>query len=362
MAYEKPRRITGRAKPDPYDVQAQQRAEHAQAVVESIWVDTPAQRAILNAVRSYMRVCLASRGGQNRSLTGRRLSQFSQAGKSATAGRLAAELMEEDAAAGRTANPHRVVHVTIDPRMTLKMLYQEILNQLADDFADEPGGRGTQLPSARTAAVKGKPSDNIKILEQRVEEWVDRLGVELVVVDEVQRLATGTADAMDVTKKFQAFLDRGVVPLLFIGDETSEEFFEVNKKFAARLHKKLELRPLDVSKTSDRRRFSEFCRGYDQKIIDRKVAAVPSCLREPAILDALISASGGHIGRAARMIQIALPAALERGAVTVEAYDLSNVVRDFAMGLGWVDHDPFSIQPDQQSSEEGIPPEVANAD
>lgn len=72
---------------------------------------------------------------------------------------------------------------------------------------------------------------------------------------------------------------------------------------------------------------------------------MPSCLAEPHILTALIMASGGHIGRAARIIEIALPAALERSAVTMEAYDLSNAVRDFAIGLGWVDHDPFSLEP-----------------
>ena len=99
MALKKPRRITGRARPDPYDVQAQQRAENAQTVVETIWVDTPAQRAILNTVRAYMRSCRMRRGG-GPSLTGRRLSQFSQAGKSATAARLAVELMEENVAAG----------------------------------------------------------------------------------------------------------------------------------------------------------------------------------------------------------------------------------------------------------------------
>lgn len=155
-----------------------------------------------------------------------------------------------------------------------------------------------------------------------------------------------TADALDVSKKLQAFLDRGVVPIVFIGDETSVVFFELNNQFAARLHSPLELRPLKVKKVADRKRFFDFCVEYDREIVAQNAAAAPTCLTEPQVLTGLITASGGHIGRVARIIQIALPAALERGAVTMEAYDLSNAVRNFAMSLGWVDHDPFSIQPD----------------
>ena len=78
--------------------------------------------------------------------------------------------------------------MTIDQRMTLKMLYQEMLKRLADDFVDEPDPKGLRPSSAEQAKIKGKPTDTIKVLEQRLEEWVHRLGVELVIVDEVQRL------------------------------------------------------------------------------------------------------------------------------------------------------------------------------
>ncbi len=360
--YKKPKRLTGRATPDPYDLDAQARAEHAQGVVEAMWVDTERQRLVLNSIRNYMRVCKARRGKNRSPLTGRRLSQFSQAGKSAIAERLIIELMEEAIAAGLDPNPFRVIHITIDPRMTLKMLYQEILKRLADDFTAEPGSQGRRVSAEQAKELKGSSKDNIKIFEQRVEEWVDRLGVELIIVDEVQRLISNTgnlsankaridtfltADALDVTKKLQAFLDRGVVPLVFIGDETSERFFELNSQFAARLSKPLELRPLDVSKVRQQKQFFDFCIEYNNQIVQQKATAVETCLTEPLVLTALSMASGGHIGRAARIIQVALPAALERGAVTLEAYDLSNAVRDFAIGLGWVNHDPFGVAPAQ---------------
>jgi hypothetical protein len=330
-------------------------------VTEDMWVDTDRQRAILNNIRKYMRVCAKRRRRKGTPISGRRLSQFSQAGKSAIAERLIIELEQEAIAAGEEPNPFRVIHITIDQRMSLKMLYQEILNRLADDFIDEPSGRGLRITPRPRDGIKGKATDTIKTLEQRVEEWVVKLGVELIVVDEVQRLVTDpnrgtidrddpssyfTADAMDVTKKLQAFLDRGVVPIFFIGDETSKVFFDLNSHFAARLHDPLELLPLNMTKVSDQKRFFDFCVEYDRQIVKQKVTSVPTCLTQPAVLTALITASGGHIGRAARIIQVALPAALERGAVTMEAYDLSNAVRDFAIGLRWVDHDPFSVVAD----------------
>ncbi len=70
--------------------------------------------------------------------------------------------------------------------------------------------------------IRGASGDNVMILEQRIEEWVARLGVELIVIDEVQLLATKdersmtdpdygqtvlTADAFEVTKKLQSFID-----------------------------------------------------------------------------------------------------------------------------------------------------------
>ncbi len=177
-----------------------------------------------------------------------------------------------------------------------------------------------------------------------VEEWVERLGVELIVVDEVQRLYGASADANDVTKKLQAFLDRGVVPIIFVGDDTSVSFFEINPQFASRLLRPLELRPLQFAKTSDRRLFKEFCAEFDQQLVTLGATAMSSVLTEDDVLGALMEVSGGHVGRVARLIQVALPAALERGAIAIERFDLSNAIRDFAIGLGWIDHDPFMMQ------------------
>lgn len=135
---KQPRPKTGRRSPDPNDQNSLRRVREADIKVGTIWVDHPPQRAILAQIRRYMEVCQAHKGLP---LTGRRLSQMSQAGKSATIERLRFELAEEDRAANRPVNRFRVLHVTMDRRMTLKMLYQQILIQMDDAFADEEGFR-----------------------------------------------------------------------------------------------------------------------------------------------------------------------------------------------------------------------------
>ena len=334
----RPKHITGKRRPDPGDLASQARAERASEILQDLWVDYPGQRTIIQEVRRYMRLCSKARAIARRALDGRRLSQSSQAGKSSTIQRLIFELAREATTSGHPVNPYQVVHITIDERMTLKMLYQEILGRLADDFSNEPGTRRVPHTAKALAAAS---RDNIKVLEQRVEEWVDKLGVQLIVVDEVQRLYGASADAKDVTKKLQAFLDRGVVPIVFVGDETSQAFFEINPQFASRLMRPLELRPLQLRKGPDRKLFKEFCVEYDRQLVTSGATPMPSVLGEDDVLEAMITVSGGHVGRVARIIQVALPAALERGAITVERYDLSNAVNDFAIGLGWVDYDPF---------------------
>ncbi|MEG5097555.1 TniB family NTP-binding protein [Microcoleus sp. AT9b-C5] len=329
--------MTGKRYPDPLDLEAQQRAEAAEIAVAQIWVDHPPQRIILVQLMKYLRVCKQSRG---KPLNGRRLSEESQAGKSSTIERMKFELAEEDRAAGREVNPYRLLHITIDRRMTLKMLYQEILHRMADEFIEASGSR-FRTGDERDRLIKGKFHDNIKVLEQRIAEWVPRLGVEAIVVDEVQHLHRSSDDASEVTKKLQAFLDRGVVPLVFVGDETSRGFFDCNPQFAARLMRPLELQPLEERSRSQRKLFKDFCANFDRLIVEAGLTPIPSRLDDERMLDGLIAASGGHVGRVARLLQIALPSALERGAASVELYDLANAVDDYAIGLGWIDYNPF---------------------
>lgn len=324
---------SGTARPD----WSSPRVAMVQTGLRGIWVEHPPQEHAISALRLYV---AASRGIRGVPLSGRRLSQLFQAGKSAIAWRLKTVLAEERRAAGQEPNPHQVVIVTINRRMTLKQLYQAILALLADDFhALERLG-----PSEREREARRRERQTSETLQRMLADWVVRLGVELLVVDEVQRLDRASEDALDLTEELQTFCDRGVVPLLLVGNEKSEPFLRGNRELAVRLGTPLELKPLDMGDDDEARQFIAFCSDFDRQL--RKTSCMPcdSGLGSPAIVDALYAVSSGHVGRVARVLQEAVPHAAARGAALVEPHDLSRAVRDFAIPLGWIDRDPFSAR------------------
>src|SRR3546814_4077295 len=61
------------------------------------------------------------------------------------------------------------------------------------------------------------------------------LGVELLVVDEIQHLRREGTDVNDVTDALKRWLDAGSVSLVLVGNMDSQPFFERNKPLCARL-------------------------------------------------------------------------------------------------------------------------------
>ena len=130
--------------------------------------------------------------------------------------------------------------------------------------------------------------------------------------------------------------------MVLVGNHESRDFFQKNTELAARLGTPLELKELEKGSPSGRKMFVQFCERYDEALVARGVTAIPSKLNSAAILEGLLKVSGGHIGRVARLLQEAAPAAAWRGAASIELYDLSNATRQYAMVNKWVDWDPFS--------------------
>lgn len=339
---KQPRHVTGNAAPDYADPALDDRVDAANAAFATIWVYHGPQVAVISQLRRYIRQTQGKRGIP---LTGRRLSQETQAGKSALVWRLKAELAAERAAAGLPPNPYQVIIVTIERHMTLKSFLQEILKQLGEDEID-PDPEATER-KRRKDGEKKEDRRSYHTLETRIACWSIRLGVDLVVADEAQRLDRVGSDASNVTERIQTFLDRGVVPLLLIGNGKSEAFFKKNGDLCARLSTPLTLKQLKPdNKTEagkeDARLFKAFCRNLDDALVTTGAVLLSPNLVAHATLDALLAVSSGHVGRVARLIEEALPMAVARGAATIEAIDLSNAVRGYAIGNGWIDHDPFS--------------------
>ena len=326
-----PRPVTGNTTEDFSDPALDARLERADEAFKSIWVDNyPPQQEVKSRILSYMKKWDGARGTP---INGLRLGQDWHSGKSSTVERLKSELALERMKKGLEPNPFEIVHITIEEFMTLKVFYQEILRQLGDEFFDEEAKTGPQQ-DRRT----------MKLLEDKIARWVIKLDVRLLVADEVQRLDGGGTPTKAVIERFQTFLDRGIVPLFLVGNARSHDFFTNNEDLAVRCGRPLQLNPMRTKTNRvEAGHFQAFCRSFDTQLKDRGIFSIMSGLSRPRLLDPMITVTGGHIGRVARMIEEAYPIAIRRRAASIEALDLSIVTREYAIVNGWVETDPFSL-------------------
>src|SRR3546814_9158211 len=108
-----------------------------------------------------------------------------------------------------------------------------------------------------------------KVLRVRIDEFVRRLGVELLVVDEIQHLRREGNDVNDVTDALKRWLDAGSVQLVLVGNMDSQPFFERTKQLFARLDTPLDLSTLAASKQRDAIHFKAFCSRSDDTLVAR---------------------------------------------------------------------------------------------
>lgn len=309
------------------DKALEMKSESALVCTLEIWIEHEAQEIIIAQLRSY--IAMWHKCADRSLCGGRRLSQISQAGKSATMKHLRRVLAMLRATRGISHNHYQVVIVTLRKRLTLKQLYSEILKAMGDPHYDQT-------------------NVGISTLLRRIEEHSVRLGIELLVIDEAQHLDNATKDAAEILDQMKTFVDQALCPIVFVGDEDSLGFFERNGKLAARLGEPLELPAMDPL-CNDRRgeadalAFKQFCHRYDKALVDVGAISRLAGLHKSALLNGLLLVSQGHIGRIARLLQIAVPHAVWRGAETVEAFDLSHATRVYAMKNQWIDFDPFSL-------------------
>ena len=307
---------TGHAFPQS-DAAAVDRATAALDAYGTIDVDNPQQAAILSRIDVLRRRHVGRRGSP---MAGLRLSQLSQAGKSHVLKRYIKELKDRTMLETGTVNPFQVLYLGLEVRITVKMMCVELLRQMGDPYYNVGN------------------ADEVKL---RTREFMDRRGVELAIIDEVQHLSTQTHQKVDVTDELKRFLDDGIVPIVFAGNEDSQPFFERNTQLASRLGAPLELSAVDTTQESQLLAFDRFCQGLDAAMVAAGCVRQSSGFREPLIVDVLLRASGGLIGRVCRIVEAALEHAALRDADFVEAYDLSYAIDSFAIGQGYTNANPF---------------------
>lgn len=309
---------TGRATPQ-YDDAGIARAAAALVAFGTIHIAYPPQQAIAGRIEVLRQRSLGRRGEP---LPGLRLSQLSQAGKTRTFTEYRRQLMSRTLLATGASNPHQVLYLGLEVRVTVKMMCCQILRMLGDPHWD-----------------KGN-TDEIK---QRTREFMHARGVELLFVDEIQHLAKESTERTDVTDELKRFLDMGIVPVVFAGNEESRAFFERNAQLASRLGPPLELSPVDAGETAQLAAFKQFCADLDAAMVTARAIGSPSSLAEASQLNGLLVASGGHIGRVCRIVEAALEHAVLREADFIELFDLSYAVETFAIPQGYTTANPFLV-------------------
>lgn len=209
-------------------------------------------------------------------------------------------------------------------------------------WAKQARAAGLRQNEEREGRNRSSDPRSIQLLEQRIAEWVSKLGVELLFVEEVQRLVGGRKDAAQVTNQFQTMLDRGVVPLVLMGTEEADELFAANKELRPRLGTPLQLLPVPGRDDEEAEMLQDFCEGFDRQLQEKGIFSLQSNLDQPEIVQPVSEITGGHVGRVARLFKEATVGAVERGAEFLEPFDLSNATRHYAIANGWIDRDPFS--------------------
>lgn len=307
---------TGNLKPQ-YDDSTIERAGTALSTMSDLLIPYGPQLAIAGRIGVLHTRSLGRRG---RPLPGLRLSQVSGAGKTKTLKQVRQRIMQSSILAHGQANPFQVLYINLEVRITAKILFVQLLRTLKDP--DDAIG-------------------NIEEVKNRTDILMRERGVELLMVDEVQHLARDSRDKVDVTDELKRFLDLGICPVVFAGNEDSKSFFERNKQLASRLGTPLELSPVDAHDGDQLTNFKRFCRDLDAELVQLGIIEEPSGLVDGELLNGLLFSSGGHIGRVFRIIESAVEHALMRQATRLEAYDIDFAIENFAIPSGYVGHNPM---------------------
>ncbi len=311
----------GESEPNHADRERSKRVGAVLPFFKTNYIEYEPQMAVVEQLLTYLESMQSLLDGP---IDGRRLAEFSNAGKSRMIERLVATAAERRAQAGLEPNPYQIIVFELDKTMSVAAFYRRVLLEMGDEHWDDPRSKLDEL-------------------EERILALSRKLKVEGLVGDEVQHLDRKTTNATQVTDRFKTFLNRGILPLILVGDEDAEKFFEKNAKFASRLGTPLTLKPLDVRDSErDRKLFLDFCNALDRSMVDAGIVDAPAGLGSKGIRTQLAHVSGGHVGRLCRVLSEATEHALWRGSDRVERHDLSVATRNFAMKLRWIARDPFS--------------------
>lgn len=178
-------------------------------------------------------------------------------------------------------------------------------------------------------------------LKRRVVAYLERLGVELIIIDEVQHLNFRTSANNDVTDALKTFLDAGVVSIAFLGTDVAKPMFARNLQLNGRLLPPFDLDPLSAASTEDGALLGNYVDCLNDGIVQLGILKERADFSDPKTLGALHEVSQGVIGRISRLFGVAVGIALRRRADRLEIYDLALAVDRLAIPNNFIKTNPF---------------------
>lgn len=232
----------------------------------------------------------------------------------------------------------KVVHVTLSAQATPKSLATDILIAFEDPNPD----KGTK-----------------QSLWGRVYKLIRDLGVEMLVIDEVQHLAnkrikmSATGDQIvfdhsrdqNVADTLKVMMIRGSVPLVFMGILQARDLVMASTQFKGRVLDEIEFETPRWAVEKERLDFMSFCGRLALKLKETGLFEEPPPLVNDDIPSRLYVASRGRLGLLCRIVEKATILALTRGNKVLTRKDLEEAVDIIIVGRGELAENPFHAAP-----------------
>lgn len=224
-----------------------------------------------------------------------------------------------------------VIHVQLSQDATPKSIAQDIITRLGE-----------------------KPNGQQGTLWYRAHTLLKNLGVKLLVIDEVQHLAStgmriegGKVVGIDLRRTrsspeaLKTIMNRGTVPVVFAGTEISEVLLP-GTQFNGRATEVINLAPLDWTNKHDQLEFFTFIGNMINKLMESGLLEEVPPLLEGETPMKLYLSSHGRLGLVCKIVQRAMSFVIKgsRGAMAEE--DIAKAV-DLFVAQGEISTNPFRL-------------------
>lgn len=284
------------------------------ALFEQIYVPYPPHLEFHERCKFLIELGVATRGLPQKGL---RALALSGSGKTSAAMALVRLIL---AKYPRTSTRVPVVYISLERAGTAKKLMISILEYFGDSYSS---------------------SGNEQVLKSRVIKCFQTFGTLLLIIDEVQHLNYQVSLRNDVTDSLKRLLDGGVVPIVFMGTEEAEGLFTRSVQLSSRLLPPCDFKALSLNSQEDRSLFAGYLKLLDQAIVSKRILPNLSGLDNPETVECFFLMASGVVGRASRLLSVALEQALRRGCAQIEREDLALAVDRWAIPNGICKTNPF---------------------